>query len=226
VAEGLGDESAAPELMLVSVLADDSSSIARQAPEVSRGQNRLVDSLATAQRSADVLVQTRLLNGPALGPYRTLETTPRMKVGVNYEANTHRTPLFDQTLITLAGALAKTRAAGPAQSVRTFTLLISDGDDTVSTSSADQVASLVSDMALPCNHIVAGMGIGADTDFHEVFGRMGIAPDWILTSDHSSHDIAAKFASLAGALRLAASSEHAFHQLSAGPSAPVEPSLA
>lgn len=221
VAEGLGDVSAAPEVMLVSVLADDSYSIAKEAPAVARGQNRLLEALQTAQRSADVLVQTRLLNGPALAPYRTLAGAPKMEVGVNYDAKTHRTPLFDQTLVTLAGALAKARAAGPSQRVRTFTLLITDGDDTVSASTADQVASLVADLSLPCNHIVAGMGIGEADAFHEVFGRMGIAPEWILTSTQSSRDIAAKFAGLAGLLRLAASGERAFFQLVAGPSAPA-----
>jgi hypothetical protein len=218
VAEGLGDSSVSPELMLVSVLADDSFSIARQAREVALGQNRLLDALVTAQRSADVLVQTRLLNGAALGPYRALASAPRMHVGVNYEAKFHKTPLFDQVLITLAGALTKARAAGPSQSVRTFTLLITDGDDTVSSSNAGQVAAVVEDMALPCNHIVAGMGIGEADDFREVFGRIGIAPEWILTSSESSSDIAAKFASLANSLRLAASSERAFHRLVAGPS--------
>lgn len=217
VAGGLGEESVAPEVMLVSALADDSFSIAKQAPQVAHGQNRLLDALATAQRSADVLVQTRLLNGAALGPYRALATAPRMEVGLNYDARFHKTPLFDQVLITLAGALAKARAAGPSQSVRTFTLLITDGDDTVSSSTADQVAALVSDMALPCNHIVAGMGIGEADDFQEVFGRIGIAPEWILTSTESSQDIAAKFASLANSLRLAASSEQAFRRLVAGP---------
>lgn len=226
VAEGLGDMSAAPELMLVSVLADDSFSIAKQAPEVGRGQQLLLHALSTAQRSADVLVQTRLLNGEALGPYRPLASAPRMEVGVNYDARTHKTPLFDQVLITLAGALTKSRAAGPSQRVRTFTLLITDGDDTVSASTADQVAALVSDMALPCNHIVAGMGIGDADDFGEVFGRMGIAPEWILASSELSRDIAAKFASLAGSLRLAASSERAFHRLAAGPSTTAEASAA
>lgn len=218
VADGLGEGSVSPEVMLVSVLADDSFSIAKQAPQVARGQNRLLDALATAQRSADVLVQTRLLNGAALGHYRTLATAPRMEVGRNYDAKFHKTPLFDQVLITLAGALTKARAAGSSQSVRTFTLLITDGDDTVSSSTAEQVAAIVSDMALPCNHIVAGMGIGEADDFREVFGRIGIAPEWILTSTESSHDIAAKFASLAHSLRLAASSEHAFRRLVAGPS--------
>lgn len=105
--------------------------------------------------------------------------------------------------------------------VRTFTLVITDGEDNRSGNiTAPQVRAISVDMLeFATNHIVAGMGVGErdKVDFRDVFLKMGIPRGWILTAGTSVDELRAKFRQIAHALSLMASSEAAFAQLLLGP---------
>jgi hypothetical protein len=218
VAAALGSEGTSGEVLLVSILVDDSSSIAGHAPEVCAGHNLLLESLLEPS-STEVLVLTRYLNRGLLSPYRPLGEAVRLS-DANYTPG-GSTPLHLQSVLTLGTVMAKAREEqGHGRRVRTFTLILTDAADNASKgATAQHVQAIVRDMLdFSHNHIVAGMGIGQEVYFREVFSVMGIPPGWVLTASSSVEDIRAVFRTIRSALLTAARSESAFRQLLPGPS--------
>jgi hypothetical protein len=196
---GLGvrvDDVPASEVVLVTILPDDSGSIrfAGNAPRVRDGHNLVLDALARTKHKDSILVHTRYLNGHVLFPYCPVDQAVRMDEQ-NYDPSLG-TPLYDQSVVVLATVLAKAQQfAACGVPARTVTLIISDGADCHSSrSNAGHVAALVRDLQKAENHIVAAMGIAdGSTDFHQVFREMGIEDRWILTPGASERDIRAAF---------------------------------
>lgn len=221
IAAALGEPSASRELLLATILADDSGSMSGRDDAVRRGHNLLLEVLRDNRTagSAEVLVHTRYLNGRVLSPYRPLASALEMTRS-NYDTRGGGTPLYDASVLTLGSVLTKTKEAeARAQHVRTFTLIITDGVDNKSRSAtARSVSWPVQDMlAFATNHIVAGMGIGNKHIFDQVFSHMGIPSRSILTADSTAADIARVFQIFASSLSLAASSEAGFYELTRGP---------
>jgi hypothetical protein len=196
---GLGvgvDDVQASEVVLVTVMPDDSGSIrqAGHARTVCDGHNLVLDALLSSQQKDGVLFHTRYLNGHVLNPFRPLEDVVRMHAQ-NYDPD-QGTPLYDQALVLLGTVLAKAQQfTRGGVSARTVTLLITDGADCHSQRArARDVAALVSDLRRAEGHIVAGMGIDdGNTDFRRVFREMGIEDKWILTPGQSAQDIRKAF---------------------------------
>lgn len=196
---GLGisvDDVAASEVVLVTLMPDDSGSIrfAGNAPVVSAGHNTVLDALSNCNQQDNILCHTRYLNGQVLFPYCPVAQAVRM-TPQNYDPN-QGTPLYDQTVVLLGTVLAKAQGfADNGVPVRTVTLIITDGGDEHShRSTAQSVRSLVSDMLRAENHIVAAMGIDdGSTDFRKVFREMGIRDEWILTPGNGQKDIRQAF---------------------------------
>ncbi len=196
---GLGvhvDDVAASEVVLLTMMPDDSSSIASagNTAAVREGHNLVIEAMDASKQGGEVLAHTRYLNGHVLYPYGALEHAVRM-TAKNYDPN-QGTPLYDQTMVLLGTVIAKAQelsAAGIA--VRTVTLLISDGADYGSTRCrAADVRTLVKDLLAQENHIVAAMGISdGSTDFRQVFGDMGIPDRWILTPSGTASEIRRAF---------------------------------
>lgn len=212
---GLGDDVEAD--FLVTVMPDDSTSIGpAQEPMVRDGHN-LVLQVAREEVGSTCLFHTRYLNGRVLNPYVLATAATEMRTD-NY-APSGGTPLYDQTVILLGTVLAKWRATSSHRPVRTFSVLISDGADTMSrTCTSASARWIVADMLTSGEHIVAAMGIDdGQTNFHRVFGEMGIPGPWILTPDASADDVARAFRTIARSVALAAGDAAAFHQLTAGP---------
>lgn len=218
IARSLGDGAGGDELLLVTMLVDDSASIGERAGEVRRGHDLMLKALSGGGETR-VLVHTRLLNGGVLSPYEPLARATALTER-NYATRGAATPLYLQSVIALASVIATAReeeAAG--RRVRTFTLLITDGEDNNSgATTVESVRFLITDMLeFATNHIVAGMGIGDERRFGEIFRSLGIPGRWIFTPRSSTEEIAEIFKTLADSLVLAASSEAAFLALSAGP---------
>jgi hypothetical protein len=196
---GLGvavDDVTSTEVVLVTMMPDDSGSIAHAGNEaaVRDGHNAVLDALARSRQAGDVLVHTRYLNGEVLTPYTTVRNAPRM-TPANYHA-IHGTPLYDQTVVLLGTVLVKAQELADAGvPARTVTLLITDGADCSSQrAGAADVAALVADLLGAENHIVAGLGIAdGSTDFRAVFRSMGIPDRWILTPASSASEIRRAF---------------------------------
>lgn len=197
---GLGvtiDDVAASEVVLLTMMPDDSSSIASagNTDAVRDGHNYVLDALRGSKQSGEVLAHTRYLNGHVLCPYTGLEHAVAM-TKQNYDPRLG-TPLFDQAAVVLGTVVAKaTELAQAGIAVRTVTLIITDGGDYGSTRcKAGDIKTIVDDMLAQENHIVAAMGISdGSTDFRAVFTAMGIPPKWILTPGNSSTEIRRAFA--------------------------------
>jgi hypothetical protein len=196
---GLGvhvDDVAASEVVLVTMMPDDSGSIrfGGNAQAVRDGHNLVLDALRASKAQAGTLVHTRYLNGQVLCPYRPLADAVAM-TAANYDPCLG-TPLYDQAVVLLGTVLAKTQEfAEHGVPVRSVTLLITDGADVHSTRArAADVAALVNDLRRAENHLVAAMGVSdGTTDFERVFGEMGIPEEWILTPGNSARDIRRAF---------------------------------
>jgi len=197
---GLGvtiDDVAASEVVLLSMMPDDSQSIAAagNTEAVRDGHNFVLDALATSKQSGEVLAHTRYLNGDVLFPYTALAHAVKM-TPANFDP-CHGTPLFDQSVVLLGTVIAKAQELAQAGiAVRTVTLIITDGGDYGSTRCRPaDVAAIVADMLAQENHIVAAMGIrDGSTDFKKVFRSMGIPDRWILTPGNSASEIRRAFA--------------------------------
>lgn len=196
---GLGiavDDVASSEVVLVSMMPDDSGSIAcaHNTAAVCDGHNHVLGALRASRQAADIFVHTRYLNGHVLYPYSPLDGAVTMDAS-NYAAD-KGTPLYDQAVVLLSTVLAKTeeftRAGVP---VRTVTLLITDGGDCHSTrANASHVRALVQDMLRQENHVIVAMGVDdGSTDFRAVFREMGIPDRWILTPGNTASEIRKAF---------------------------------
>jgi hypothetical protein len=214
----LGDKRCEGDVLLVSVLVDDSSSIRavrNGIDAVIRGHNRLID---VAQRSrTHVLFHTRYFSAGSLTAYRDADEAVRLSTE-NYRAGTPRTPLYDSSLLMLGSVVAQaTDLAQAGCQVRTFTLILTDGENNTGKTTADDVRFLTTDMLeFASNHIIAGMGIGNPTVFRRVFTSMGIPRRWILTARSTDAEIEAVFNQIERAIAIAASSAAGFRQLSTG----------
>jgi hypothetical protein len=227
VAAGLGERSTADEVLLTTLLIDDSASIAPNIAEVRRGHNTMLEALLTEQTPGDVRVQTRALNYGVLSPYRPVSQA-MMLDSTNFgdkQISSAGTPLYLQSLITLGTVMMKAREeAERGAKVRTFTLIITDAEDNRSGDiTVRHVRQIVTNMLeFATNHIVAGMGIGErhELSFHEIFRAMGIQRRWMFSSAADVDRLREEFDKITRELRLAASSEAAFLQLVAGSSGP------
>jgi hypothetical protein len=197
---GLGctiDDVAASEVVLLTMMPDDSQSIASagNVSAVRDGHNFVIDAMKTSKQAGEVLAHTRYLNGFVLCPYTALDHAVAM-TPQNY--NPHLgTPLYDQAVVVLGTVIAKAQELSQAGiAVRTVTLIITDGGDYGSTRcKAADVKAIVSDLLAQENHIVAAMGISdGSTDFAAVFRAMGIPDRWILTPGNSATEIRRAFA--------------------------------
>jgi hypothetical protein len=197
---GLGctiDDVGSSEVVLVTMMPDDSQSIAQagNTDAVRDGHNFVIEALGGSKQAGEVLAHTRYLNGHVLCAYTALEHAVKMTTA-NYSPSLG-TPLYDQATVVLGTVIAKAQELAQAGiAVRTVTLIITDGGDWGSTrcKSAD-VKAIVDDMLAQENHIVAAMGISdGSTDFKAVFRSMGIPDRWILTPGNSASEIRRAFA--------------------------------
>jgi hypothetical protein len=195
---GLGvtiDDVAASEVVLLTMMPDDSSSIASagNTQAVRDGHNLVLDALKTSKQSGEVLAHTRYLNGHVLCPYAPLDHAVAM-TAANYDPNLG-TPLYDQTAVVLGTVIAKAQELAQAGiAVRTLTLIITDGEDCRSQRcSASDIKAIVGDMLAQENHVIAAMGIGNAAHFRDVFAQMGIPDRWILTPGNSASEVRRAF---------------------------------
>ncbi|HEY2510447.1 MAG TPA: hypothetical protein VGI39_06315 [Polyangiaceae bacterium] len=194
---GLGisvDDVQASEVVLLTMMPDDSGSMGVHTDAVCEGHNLVLDALRACQQRDAILAHTRYLNGDVLFPYRPLDQAARMD-RANYCAN-KGTPLYDQSVVLLGSVMAKARELEASGVVaRSVTLILTDGADCHSVrAKARDVASLVHDLTRIEGHIVAAMGIAdGGTDFRTVFRNMGIDDRWILTPANDAGSIRKAF---------------------------------
>ncbi|MFH2143403.1 MAG: hypothetical protein ABIJ97_13340 [Bacteroidota bacterium] len=191
------DDVETSEVVLVTIMPDDSGSIAGAGNEqaIINGHNLVIDALKQSKQSNEVLFHTRYLNGTILNPFCFLDTAKYLD-SKNYDPCLG-TPLYDSTVFLLATILTKTQDFMESNSVptRTITLIVTDGEDQHSTyHTIDNVKTIIQDMLKQENHIIAGMGVdNGSTNFKQVFEKMGILDKWILTPGNTESEIRKAF---------------------------------
>lgn len=214
------DDVQASEVVLVTIMPDDSGSIrfAGNAQIVRDGHNMVIDALVASKQKDNILAHNRYLNGQILYPYCQIEQAIRMD-NTNYDPNMG-TPLYDQSVILLGTVLAKSQEfINNGVPVRTVTLIITDGADMGSARATPaMVKSIVDDMLMTENNIIAAMGIddGGMTDFRQVFKEMGIRDEWILTPGNKQSEIRKAFQLFSQSAVRASQSAASFSQTALG----------
>ncbi len=214
------DDVKASEVLLVTIMVDDSGSIrmaAGNTEAVREGHNGVLDALGASKQTDSILVCTRLLNGEVICPYAPLSSAVRLDTH-NYNPD-KGTPLYDETVVLLGTVLAKAQEfVNNGVTVRTATLNITDGSDQHSRKhEAADVAKIVADMLREETHIIAGMGIDDGyTDFRSIFSQMGIRDEWILTPKKTPSEIRKAFAVFSQSAVRASQSAAQFSTVSVG----------
>lgn len=196
---GLGDvtidDIETSEVVLVSLLVDDSGSIrfGNNAQAVRDGHNLVIDALKDAKSSAAILISCGYLNGQLLYPYVTLDNAVRMDSN-NFNPG-GGTPLYRQSevvLTTVAAKMAEFENGGVA--ARAITVIVTDGGDNGGPTAPRSTTQMVEGLLRTEQHIVAGVGVDDGyTDFRAVFGSMGLPDEWVLTPGNSPSEIRAAF---------------------------------
>lgn len=164
------------------------------AEAVRLGHNTVIQALLDSERPSAIWFHTRYLHDRELNPWNQLEKATQMDRS-NYRPN-NGTPLYDETVAMLGSIIAKTQEfRNNWTTVRTATLIVTDGADTESRSQTPAtVKSVVSDMYTMGIHIIAAMGIDdGTTDFKRVFIEMGIHENLILTPGSTPDEIRKAF---------------------------------
>lgn len=189
IAAGMGvsvDDVTASEVTLLNILVDDSGSISacNNTQLVRESVNSVLEALAGARERDSILCQIRLLNGTIINPFTGVGSAVRLDKNNYDERSFGGTPLYDETIVTLATALAKTQEFSqngvPARSI---SLIVTDGEDCHSRrATAKNVAQVVKEMVMQEIHLVAAFGIpgNGNVDYRRVFREMGIKDEWIL----------------------------------------------
>ena len=184
----------ASEVFLVSLLVDDSGSIQMAGNEQTMrdGVNAVIEALKESKARSSILMCIRYLNGNVVVPFTPLDQVIKLDAG-NYQAN-GGTPLYDMTVVSLGDVMAKTQEfSDNGVPVRSASLILTDGHDQHSTrfTRPEDVVPAMKDVLQSETHIVAAMGIQDDqnTDFRDIFTRMGVLPQWILTPGNTQSEI-------------------------------------
>lgn len=219
---GLGvkvDDVVASEVFLVAFLIDDSGSIrfAGNSDAVRDGHNFVVQALTDSKQGDGILAACRYLNGTLLYPFTPVDRAERMTLQ-NFDP-TGGTPLYDASVVALATVVAKAQEfLDNGVVARTATLILTDGNDEHSVRArAADVKRLVDDMLKSERHIVAGMGVSdGSTDFRDVFRKMGIRDEWILTPGNTPSEVRRAFQVFSRSAVRASQSAGSFSQTAAG----------
>lgn len=182
-------------MLLITLMPDDSESMYQSgvrypskgsaAEKVMLGHNHLLGQLRLAPRAKRMLLQTRFLNGRLHNAFRTLENC-RELAAADYVSSPAGTPLFTQTLLTLASTQLKAlELSASGLTVSTATLIMSDGEATDETHDLRvNVSKVVAGMQDRGNHVIAALGIGAARKYLPTFKRMGVRDDLIFPADN------------------------------------------
>ena len=201
------------DVMLMQLLIDDSSSIRDSDNEqiVRDGVNLSLEAVQDSKAENEVLTTLWQLNRGVLDPYKKVKDTTRLNAS-NY-IGSGNTPLYDRTVELLGAIVAKEQEfANAGVSVRTVTLIVTDGQDYGSRSSrAQEVKSLVLDLVSRENHLICAMGVdNGSTDFRKIFTEMGIRDANILTPANTASEIRKAFQVFSNTAKQASQGARAF----------------
>lgn len=192
------DDVQASSVCLLTLVLDDSGSIdaAGNTPVLIDGGNMVLDAVGGSKENDGILAHCRRLNAGIVYPFAPIGQAVRLD-SQNFRPNGF-TPLYDTVAETLAAVIAKTQDfAQNGVPCRSVTIIVTDGADLGSKThrTPESVKPLVDAALRSEQHIICAMGIDdGSTDFRDVFTRMGIRAQWILTPGNSHSEIRRCFA--------------------------------
>lgn len=202
----------AKRVVIVGLLVDDSSSIAsRPTPQANNEQavrdsnNEILAAIQDSKQGGEVLIFTQFINGDVLNRFVPIEQAIRLDSS-NY-AGMGGTPFYDSVATFLATLIAKAAEfANEMVEVHVIATFLTDGNDEHSRNylQPEDVRPAVHDtlQSEDPGFIILGWGVeDGQTDFHDIFTRMGLLPQWILICGSTPSEIrrAAKVASRSAA---------------------------
>lgn len=222
VAAALGsitlDDITTAEVVLVTVLLDDSGSIrfAGNTQAVRDGHNGMGDALKGGKQSASVLMCCRYLNNGVLYPYVMLDGVVQLDAS-NYNPG-GGTPLYQETAVALtsvAAKMAEFEQGGVA--ARAVTVIVTDGGDDSGRPAPASLKAMVEGSLRTEQHIIIGMGIqDPGVDFRQVFQSMGILDEWILTPGNTASEVRRAFQVVSQSAVRASQTVGSFSQVAMG----------
>jgi hypothetical protein len=142
------DDVTSSEVVLVSGILDDSSSIhdITDGPQLVRdGHNSVIDALRKTKQRDGILVTASLLNRGLVYPYTAVDKSPLLD-DKNYRAS-GGTPLYDKSIVLLGTVIAKSQEfLNNGIACRSVSYILTDGADFGSRKSAKDVQKVVRDM--------------------------------------------------------------------------------
>jgi uncharacterized protein YegL len=218
IQQGLGmqvSDLEASEVVLINVLLDNSGSMTGEDAAVRLGFNELCAALTATKQQDNIVLLASTLNDGVIIPYTPLHTVPIMDTN-NFRIH-GGTPLYKETMNTLATVIAKTKDfENNGIQVRTITLIMTDGGDTDGGVDVTDISTVITDMVGSERHIICGMGFGNPGEFRRVFGQMGISSQWILTAQSTPDEIRKAFQVFSRSAASASKSAAHFAQANAG----------
>ena len=214
---GLNSNAQGGEVLLVTIVVDDSASIrhANAMEALKQGHNRLLDLLSETRGDTTVLVSTRFLNGKIINRYVPVSQAQRLNDQNYSKFSLGVTPLYYQSVLTLGTVMAQVhQLESEGSSVRSITLLITDGEEQSGhTTKPHEVAWLVRDLMNTGRALVAAYAVGYGAALEDVFTDMGIERKWIINSP----DALSSLLAFAEAAVQASISQESFDRLLLGP---------
>ena len=191
------DDVTASNVTLINLVVDDSTSIrsvAGNREAVQDGCNFILDALLATKDEDGILATLRFLNkDKPLYPYVKIGDAIRL-TQANYDPRGY-TPLYDTIALNQGLVIAKAQELnGNGVQARSVTMILTDGADVGSTihTSPESLKRLITDAQGTEQHLVLVMGISdGSTDFVDIFTRMGVPRECILTPGNNAHEIRA-----------------------------------
>jgi len=185
----------AKRVLFLVMMVDDSGSIraADNEQPVREAHNLILDELEKSKEGGEILVFTRYLNGTILNAFVPIEQAERLNAS-NYNAD-GGTPLYDTQAEILAMAVAKAMEfSAEIVKVQVIMIALTDGKDEGSRNYTrpEQIKPIMSDVLSSEDpaFIALGWGINnGDTDFKEIFTKMGYNPSWVMTTGATGSEI-------------------------------------
>lgn len=189
------DGVSASEVLLVSVLMDDSVSMESGGNDKAArdGHADFLGALLESKARDGVLVCTRLLSGTVIDPFTELVNAKPLDTK-NYQATLGHTPLFDEMAVTLGAVVAKTADfSSSGVPCRSVTVIVTDGGNNSSKKqTVKSIKAIVDDMVRAESHIILFIGLNDGwTDFRKLAAEMGIPDRWVLTPKNTRSEFRA-----------------------------------
>lgn len=195
------------KVILFGLAVDDSKSISDcgNTDNIINGYNLMIDAINMSKdiNTSDIQMYCRYFNGKTLFPFTGMSGVKRMNHS-NYSAD-GSTPLYDTVAELLSVMLLESeKHFYDGIQTRTVTVILTDGSDCRSSqfSNPESLRPLVEDFLKISSNLIIAYGVNdGETDFNNIFSRMGINSDCILTSDSSESEIRKMFLLISSSVR-------------------------